>query len=262
MNQMPTTKALFGYDVIGSSSTDDDLLDEVREIATDFVREALEHVGIEEQGRANYSPTGDGSLAVYPETDLPALIDAAYFLQGKLYLHNRTHRPAIKLRLSVHTAPVRITEDDNFQRPTIDLVRLLDADAFKEVVRRMARYRPVTVGLVLSDQAYRVAVQGRHTQRLHPHDFGDVDVTNKEFTERCWIWAPGLDAERIRELSLPEPPMKPAEPATANTEQPVPLAGEQPVSGATVINGGMQGNFVGTNYGTNTSTYQQPGRHQ
>ncbi|RSN58718.1 hypothetical protein DMH01_22065 [Amycolatopsis sp. WAC 04182] len=250
---MPKTGALFGYDVIGSSSVDDDLLEEVRGNATDFVLEALEHVGVEERSRANYSSTGDGALAVYPESELPALIDAAYFLQGKLYLHNRAHRPAIRLRLAVHTAPVRITEEDNFQRPTIELARLLDAAEFKRVVRRMPDQNPVTVALVVSDQAYRVAVRSRHTQRLLPHDFGKVEVINKEFTEDCWIWIPGLDAERVRELSLPEPSAQPL-------EQPASAPHGQPAPGGIVIQGGLEGNnFLGANHGKITATYQQPG---
>jgi len=262
MNQMPTTRALFGYDVIGSSSADDDLLDEVRELATNFVHEALGHVGIDTQGRVNYSPTGDGSLAVYPESDLPALIDAAYFLQGKLYLHNRTHRPAIKLRLSVHTAPIQVTQDDNFQRPTIELARLLDAAAFKQIVLRMARYRPVTVGLVVSDQAYRVAVKGQHTQRLLLHDFGEVEVANKEFSERCWVWAPGLDAERIRELSQQDQAADRDE--QTPSAEPITSSAEQSASGVTTtVNGNMRGNnFIGPNSGTITAHYQQPGMHQ
>ncbi|MEC3977970.1 hypothetical protein [Amycolatopsis sp. H20-H5] len=165
---MPATKALFGYDVIGASGVDDDLLDEVRQKAVDLVQEALEHAGVEAAGRANYSATGDGSLAVYPESDLPGLIDAAHFLQGRLYLHNREFLPPIRLRLCVHTAPVRVVDGDHFQRPTIELARLLEASAFKAAVRRMGTYHPATVALVVSDQAYRVAVRGQHTQRLRP----------------------------------------------------------------------------------------------
>ena len=238
MNLMPTTRALFGYDVIGSSQTDDDQLEEIRQEAYEFVEEAFEHTGVDLSGRANYSATGDGSLAAYPEHSLPALIDAAHFLHGQLYLHNKKYLPAVRLRLAVHTAPIRITEGDSFQRPMIELARLLDAAPLKEIVRRLNEERPVTVVAAVSDQAYRVAVRGGHTRRLLTHDFGELEIANKEFKETCRVWAPGLGSGKIRELTRPAPTKHPDHGTLPSTQ------------GKQLINNGMQGMGDGMNTGT------------
>jgi hypothetical protein len=202
---MPTTKAMFGYDVIGSSANDDDKLDEVRAYAATYLAEAFELAHVEVSDRTNYSPTGDGALACYPETSLPELIDATYHLDGKLHGHNRKYLPSVRLRVSIHTGPVRISDEETFQRRTIELARGLDASTFKEIIRRMDRFAPSTVAVILSDQAYRVAVLGGYTKRLLPHNFGEVEIANKEFNERCWVHVPGIDSARVKELSHPDP---------------------------------------------------------
>jgi class 3 adenylate cyclase len=235
---MPLSRALFGYDVVGSSSHQDDELEDLRLNAARQVADAFAQAGVETDGRANYSPTGDGALAVYPESSLPALIDAMQFLDRALYRHNRKHLPQIRLRASVHTAPVRITEGENFQRGTIELARVLDAAPLKEIVRRMGDYRPPTVALIASDQAFKVAVQGRYTEWLRPDDFATVEVKNKEFTERCWVHVPGLDAERVRELVSHHPSTPPV--AQPRNRPPA----TQHITGA--VQGGV---FGGDNHG-------------
>ncbi|AXB45933.1 hypothetical protein [Amycolatopsis albispora] len=192
---------MFGYDIVGSSSNEDDELDEMRRNAARYVEEAFAHSGVQTAHRANYSSTGDGAFASFPETDLPALIDSAHYLDGQLHIHNRKFLPPIRLRLSVHTGPLEVTDSHIFQRRTIELARGLDARSFKKITEQIERYRPPTIALIVSDQAYRVAVQGRYTERLHPHNFGELVVRNKEFTERCWVHVPGLDAERVKELT-------------------------------------------------------------
>jgi hypothetical protein len=244
MSDMPTTRALFGFDVIGSSSNDDDQLDEVRQTAVELVSEAFEHTGVEVAGRANYSGTGDGYLAAFPETSLPALIDAAHFLHGRLYLRNRRSLPTIRLRLAVHTAPIRVVDGDSFQRPMAELARLLDATAVKDIVRRLTEQRPITVVAVLSAQAYRVAVKGRHTSRLLPHDFSEVEIRNKEFEETSWVWVPGVAIDSLAPVAAPERQAHP-EPATT-----------PPTGTGQVINGGVQGTgFIGTNSGPIVNNY-------
>ncbi|MEV6619573.1 hypothetical protein AB0M71_01545 [Amycolatopsis sp. NPDC051114] len=238
MSEMPATRALFGFDVIGSSSNDDDLLDEVRQTADELVSEAFDHTGVDTAARVNYSGTGDGYLAAFPESSLPALIDAAHFLHGRLYLRNRRSIPAIGLRLAVHAAPIRVVDGDSFQRPMIELARLLDASAVKDVVRRLADRRPVTVVTVLSAQAFRTAVQAGHTSRLVKHDFSRLVITNKEFEETSWVWIPGVVLDSLPATASPEP------------------AAPTPAGGAQVINGGVQGTgFIGTNSGPIVNNY-------
>lgn len=238
MSEMPTTKALFGFDVIGSSSNPDDQLEEVRQTATELVSEAFERADVEEAARVNYSATGDGYLAAFPEENLPALVDAAHFLHGQVYLRNRRFLPQIGLRLAVHAAPIKVVDGDSFQRPMIELARLLDAAVVKDVVRRLADQRPVTVAATLSAQAYRVAVLGGHTRRLLPHEFSQVRITNKEFEETAWVWIPGVAVDDL---------MSAAGPAHRPRHEPVTLP---PAEGGQVINGGVQGTgFIGTNSG-------------
>ncbi|MFI6026264.1 hypothetical protein [Amycolatopsis magusensis] len=192
---------MFGYDIVGSSSNDDDELEEMRRSAARYLEEAFAHTGVQTTQRANYSSTGDGAFASFPESDLPALIDSAHHLDGQLHMHNRKFLPSIRLRLSVHTGPLESSDGQTFQRRTIELARGLDAGSFKKITEQIERYRPPTIALIVSDQAYRVAVLGRYTERLHPHNFGALVINNKEFSERCWVHVPGLDAERIKELA-------------------------------------------------------------
>jgi hypothetical protein len=238
MSEMPTTRALFGFDVIGSSSNDDDQLDEVRQTADELVAEAFDYTGVDTTARVNYSGTGDGYLAAFPESSLPALIDAAHFLHGRLYVRNRRSTPAIRMRMAVHTAPIHVVDGDSFQRPMIELARLLDAAAVKDIVRRLADRRPVTVVTVLSAQAFRAAVQAGHTSRLVKHDFSPLVIANKEFEETSWVWVPGVILDSL-------PITAPPEPAT-----PTPTGGSQ------LINGGVQGTgFIGTNSGPIVNNY-------
>lgn len=247
---MPSSKALFGYDIVDSSKVDDDQLDDLRREAKEFVEAALTESGADLTARANYSYTGDGSLSAFPEQDLPALVDAAYLLQPKLYQHNRRHRPAIRLRLAVHTAPVVVTEGERYQRPTINLSRLLAAKAFDELVEDLETRREVPVALVVSDQAYRAAVKGRHTERLRPDQFAPLRLGHKEFGEQGWVWAPGLDPD-----ALPDPAKssRPSTPSTARNpggNGPAPQFHTENVYGVSL---------QGSNYGPIESTIHVPG---
>jgi len=233
MSEMPTTKALFGYDVIGSSKTDDDQLEEVRQAAGALVEQALQLAGVDRDGRVNHSPTGDGSLAAYPERCLPALIDATYFLHGLLYQRNRKVLPQLRLRVAVHTGPLRVTDADNFQRPTIELARLLDAAPLKAIGRSLlANERPVTVLTAVSEQAFKVAVRSGETERLLPHDFRELAIVNKEFDQTCWAWIPGADPQAYSTSPASDVPAAPAGPSP---------------QGSQVINGGVTGTGIANN---------------
>ncbi|GHG05371.1 MULTISPECIES: hypothetical protein [Amycolatopsis] len=251
MSAMPTTKALFGFDVIGSSSNPDDQLEEVRQAATELVGEAFEHTGVDVAARVNYSATGDGYLAAFPEESLPALVDAAHFLHGQVYLRNRRMLPTIGLRLAVHAAPVTVVDGDSFQRPVIELARLLDAAVVKDVVRRLADRHPVTVATILSAQAYRTAVLAGHTHRLHPHEFSMLQVADKEFEETAWVWIPGVAAGDLTTATATPTADRPAaEPGTPS-----------PAGGSQVINGEVHGTgIIGTNSGS--IVYNQLGQHR
>lgn len=249
MSAMPTTKSLFGFDVIGSSGNPDDQLEEVRQAATELVGEAFEHTGVDTAARVNHSATGDGYLAAFPEESLPALIDAAHFLHGQVYLRNRRMLPPIGLRLAVHTAPIKVVDGDSFQRPMIELARLLDATVVKDAVRRLAAQRPVTVAMTVSAQAYRVAVLAGHTRRLPPHEFSRVRIADKEYEEAAWVWIPGAGIDDLVSAATP-PDRPPADPGTP-----------PPAGGSQVLNGGVQGTgFIGTNSGP--IVYNQLGRRR
>lgn len=247
---MPSSKALFGYDIVDSSKVDDDQLDDLRREAKEFVEAALTESGADLTARANYSYTGDGSLSAFPEQDLPALVDAAYLLQPKLYQHNRRHRPAIRLRLAVHTAPVVVTEDERYQRPTINLSRLLAAKAFDELVEALEVHREVPVALVVSDQAYRAAVKGRHTEHLRPDQFAPLRLGHKEFGDQGWVWAPGLDPEALPDRAKSSRPPATSAARSPRDDGPATRFNTEVVYGV---------NLQGTNHGPIESTIHAPG---
>ncbi|WIX80544.1 hypothetical protein QRX50_07175 [Amycolatopsis carbonis] len=248
---MPSSKAVFGYDVIGSSSVEDDQLETLRSDAKELVEAALDKAGIDLATQRNYSGTGDGSLSAFSEPDLPALIDTAYELHCLLYNHNRRHLPTIQVRLAAHSGPVVVSDREHFQRPTIDLARLLDAKEFKALVKALNARLAVTAALIISDQAYRDAVKGRHTKKLTPHDFARLEVENKEFSAHCWVWAPGLDPDALPEID----PSPTAAPAATRPQGEIPSGTSSQHIGGSVYGVAIGGN----NSGSITSNIGYPG---
>ncbi|MGH3621859.1 MAG: hypothetical protein ACRDQ5_08725 [Sciscionella sp.] len=231
MSSMPPFKALLAVDVVGASAVEDDLLGEIRPAIDGMLRQAFDEVRLDYDERMNLSPTGDGDLMCFPEGFLPKIIDAACHLHALLYHHNRRRKPEIPMRVSIHTAPMNVSDQPSLQRGYIELTRMLEAAALKSVVRRCQRDAPFSLALILSDQAYRVAVLARRTAKLHPHAFAQVDVVNKEYRERCWVHVPGRDAARIAEFA--------AEPAVQRTPQDAPATSQ-----VRNVNGAVQGNAI------------------
>ncbi|WP_197319447.1 hypothetical protein [Saccharomonospora sp. NB11] len=252
MRKMPSTRALFGYDIIGASSHDDDQLEPLRAAAHDLVDATLRDEGVDLEARANYAPTGDGALAAFEEADLPLLIDAIDVLHRKLRERNRWHKPELRLRISIHAAPVHLVERESFQRGPIDLARILDAAPLKSIATRLRDFRPDTVFGIVSDQAFRTAVRGRYTDRIYVEDFASITVENKEFTDRCWICAPGVDARRISEVLDPEIPTGQAEARSERTQA--------PNSGTQTI-GLSNATFNGNNYAPMNFGFPQGNAH-
>lgn len=205
MGSMPVSRALLAVDVVGSSSTDDDLLADIPSAVGRLLQDAFQAADLDIAERTNPSATGDGGLMSFPETFLPGLVDLAHHLEIVLYQHNRRHKPEIPMRLSVHAGPMIVTDEPTFQRPYIELTRMLEADELKTIVSRCREDGSFTLALILSDHAHRLAVRGRHTTHLRPHHFAELPVRGKNFEERCWLYIPGFDAARIAEFAQAKP---------------------------------------------------------
>jgi hypothetical protein len=248
VTQMPRTRAQLAFDIVGSSAQDDDLLASVRTTSEVLLRQAFDAERLDFDDRTNVSPTGDGDLMSFPETSLPRIVDMAHHLHGLLLHHNRTAKPEVPMRLSVHTGPLRVTSEASFQRGYIELSRMLESTLFKQVVRKCQQAGPYGIALILSDQAYRTAVRARHTTLLVPHDFADVVISGKNFEDRCWIHVPGVDANRVREYADSAP-----EPGGAASAEESDDAGGDNLARANVIGtaiGGDNHDTVITNFGT------------
>jgi len=69
------------------------------------------------------------------------------------------------------------------------LVRLLNADRFKQVVNECVRQNTdsvgnsaVNTGLIVSGSAFQETFGGDHTDLVRPEQFAELEVTGKEFT--------------------------------------------------------------------------------
>jgi hypothetical protein len=248
MAQMPETRAQLAFDVVGSSAHDDDLLPNVRSASEQLLRAAFDSVNLDFDARTNVSAAGDGDLMSFPESFLPGLIDMTQHLQKQLYDHNRKTKPEIPMRLSVHAGPLEVTDAPSFQRSYIELSRMLESAALKEVVRRCQEAGPYSLALILSDQAYRTAVRARRTTDLVPHHFAAIEISGKSFEERCWIHVPSVDAARITEYAATDAP-KGDDPKLAGGKR----DSSGTLAGANVIGNAIAGDSHGTtiaNFGT------------
>ncbi|MDA3647957.1 hypothetical protein LZ318_07310 [Saccharopolyspora indica] len=233
---MPEHAALLAVDMIGSGSSRPEHLSSIPELVRDLTRAALRAVGLGSDAVQDDQFTGDGFLRVYPSRFLPTLVDMIGALDEFLAAHNRFSKPEIRLRVAVHLGA--LPAERGFHRPNIDLSRLLDAAAFKQVVQHCQEHITTdafTTALILSDIAYRTVFQEDYTRVIDRNEFAPLLITNKEFTEHSWVRVTGVHPSQISSIPLTGEPA--AVSPEASSHPPGSASGERSISNSGSVHG-------------------------
>lgn len=194
MDLVPEHRALLAVDVVGSASNPGYYLNPIRKAVDDLLRAALDSSGIERSEVLEWEPTGDGALLTLPSGRLGTLLDLAQRLDTQAAERNRSRKPDVRLRVAVELGPVG--DQPGYYAPKISLTRLLNAETFKRLFERCMHERTddsVNTGLIVSEQAFRSAFSGDHTQLARRSDFAEIPVQDKEFAAKAWVHVPGFD---------------------------------------------------------------------
>jgi hypothetical protein len=140
--------------------------------------------------------TGDGELALLPVTESePRVVDDFIReLCAALARHNRhlADHARLRLRVAIHYGVAYPASNGYSGQGVVVVSRLLDSAPLREAMRQTE----AELALILSDGVYLETVAGGHTS-LRPGEFREVDVRNKEFAARAWIWLPHSGAQRL-----------------------------------------------------------------
>lgn len=206
MGLIPETRALLGVDVIGSGSNPGYHRARLGGALSGLLSGALDASRIPEGDVVHDEPTGDGAIYTFPSRYLGAVVDLSKRLDDLAAKHNRRNKPEIRLRIAVHVGPVG--DQPEFCSAKKDLVRLLEADAFKKLVRTCIQQRAdaygnslVNSGLIVSTAAFQAVFGGDYTDEVQESDFLEMMVSNKEFTGQAWVRVPGVDPDILNEFA-------------------------------------------------------------
>lgn len=212
---MPETRVLLGVDVIGSASNPGHHYNALWRSLDRILGTALAESGIPPEEVLDVEPGGDGALYTLPSHRLGAMLDLTARLDELAAAHNRSRKPEIRLRMAVELGAVG--DETGYYAPKVRLSRLLNAAAFKTLMRRCLSDRPdgsVNSGLIVSSPVFREAFGGAYTASVEEYEFAEIEASEKEFREKAWVRVPGLDARTLTEFATAaEPAPAPGEPA-------------------------------------------------
>lgn len=203
MELVPESQVLLGVDVIGSARNPGHHLNPLWLSLARMLNAAFQASGIRDDELTDVELAGDGALYTLPTSRLGTVLDFSQRLDQLAAEHNRWRKPDIRLRIAVEMGVVG--EEPGYYAAKIYRSRLLNAPVFKRLVERCLAERPdgsVNTGLIVSGQVYREAFGGDYTQLVKPADFAELEVTNKEFTERARVRVPGFDARSLTEFAV------------------------------------------------------------
>lgn len=189
---MPSHRTILGVDVLKSALLPSRQLNEVPKIVDELLAAAFTASGIQSSDVVARLHTGDGAVLTLPDELLGAAVDATQCVDELARQRNQSYKPEIRLRMALHMG--FLPEGDGFYRPKIDLIRLLDAPAFREVLDRAAAGFPegrFNSGLILSDSTYRAVFADRYTELVDMDEFTRVEVVTKEHASTAWVRVPG-----------------------------------------------------------------------
>ena len=239
METVAEFRTLLGVDVIDSARTAPHLLPQVPNVLETLLAAGMESVGIPRDDAVDRQYTGDGFLYAFPSSMLGRVIDLGRALDAIVGEHNKWNKLELRLRLAVEVGP--LPDGPGFHPSNIAQARLLEAPAFKLLVRRCIAERPdgtMSTAMIISDAVYQPLFRGDHTKVARPTDFAPLRVTNKEFVSNAWVCVPGFDARTLTELIAADG-QAPAPAAPVEESNPTPHGGNSNVFTGSMKNGVM-----------------------
>jgi hypothetical protein len=231
VDTVPEIRTLLGVDVIDSARTAPHLLPQVPTVLETLLSAGMDAVAVSRQEAVDAQYTGDGWLYAFPSALLGRVVDLGRALDDIVAEHNKWNKLELRLRLAVEVGPLPDTQ--GFHPANISRSRLLEAPAFKLLVRRCIAARPdgsMSTAMIMSDAVHTTVFGADYTKVARGTDFAALAVTNKEFTARAWVAVPGFDATTLAAMIAEDGP-----PASAPVEESQPTG---PGSVTNIINGG------------------------
>ncbi len=173
----------------------------------EVMQEAAQAVGLT-RGAWNIQKTGDGEVSVLPANtpESTVIYGLVTELDRRLRDLNRplADHAKVRLRLAVHNGLVHHDAANGFAgEAVVATARLVNAQTLKDA---LDHFRDAALGLIVSDAIYNDVVRHRY-EGIRPERFCEVQVDEKEFSGRAWIFIPDEDVTRMR-------PRRPKPPAT------------------------------------------------
>jgi hypothetical protein len=213
VNLVPDIRTLLAVDVIASAQNPGYHRERLWGALSGMLTGALTGSGIDPAEVVHMEPGGDGALYTLPSARLGSVLDLTDRLDRLAADHNRWHKPTLRLRASVHLGSVG--QAPHYCSAKVVLTRLLGASRFKNLMNECISqhadptgYSAVNSGLIVSGPAFLEAFGGDHTELLRQEQFADIEVSEKEFTDRAWIRVPGVDRRSLLDIAghLPDEP--------------------------------------------------------
>jgi hypothetical protein len=217
VNLVPDIRTLLAVDVIASAQNPGYHRERLWGALSGMLTGALTGSGISPDEVVHMEPGGDGALYTLPSARLGTALDLTDRLDRLAADHNRWHQPTLRLRVSVHLGAVGPAP--HYCSAKVLLTRLLGASRFKQLMNECigqhtdpTGYSAVNSGLIVSGPAFLEAFGGDHTDFLRQEQFADIEVSEKEFTDRAWIRVPGVDRRSLLDIAshLPDQVETPA----------------------------------------------------
>lgn len=213
-------------DVVGYGRQDD--LGQAR-VQADLIRRLDEAAATAGLSRASWlrQAKGDEELSLIPQTEaLPRVVgDFCRGLERALRAAGHVHGSAgrMRLRLAIDDGPALPAANGYTGQAVVGVSRLVNS----AVVRRaLAAADDAVLAIILSDGVFRDWVKSGLSS-AQPGWFRPVQVAEKEFHERAWLWVPGAPTH---ELDLGPDSDTKAEPARRQAQQSVDIHFAGPVT--------------------------------
>ncbi|MDG4531202.1 hypothetical protein [Streptomyces sp. AV19] len=180
---------------------------------------AADAAGLDRE-RWQVQPGGDSELAVLPEgASEPALVDT--FMRSldaglRAFNHDRVPEGRLRLRAAVHFGPVSPGPNGFVGPAPVVTGRILDSAVLRAA---LAENPDACLAVAVSSTVFDDVVREAYTT-FRAEEFAEVEVENKEFAGRAWIWVPGGDARAVPGPAEPAAP----EPAAPEPDAPAPDA--------------------------------------
>lgn len=140
--------------------------------------------------------TGDGELAVLPESEPPlSIVDdfpQELFASLNRYNHDLLPDTWLRLRLAIHYGVVIPSANGYTGGAPTYVSRMVDS----RPIRAALDVSGAPLAVLIAGQLFDETIAQRHTA-LDPAKFRRVTVRNKELTADAWLYVPGVDVHAL-----------------------------------------------------------------